>query len=278
MIKMIQVIIALLVFSSATSMAGTIIEIKSKNETATILTDGKQARLNTGGLDYVIINYKNNTVKAVDTKKRQVMLFDMGNMPKMGSAPKIQTSIKNLGAGLSIAGYKTQKFSYIVNGKTCGVIYGSKQAFQHKDVKALFNAMKIMMQKQQAMLGGFAAMVDDCTLGDIEMSNYTATIGVPMRTEKKGMIDFEVKSIKLDVALPADTFVIPASYKTTSIKEEMQKASKDMAKMQQQMQQYAPQMQQMMQQMQQSGQMPPEVIERMRQAQEQMKQYQQQGY
>jgi hypothetical protein len=278
MIKAIQIISIILFFSVSTVMAGTVIEVKNKNETTTVLTDGKQARLNTGGLDYVIINYKNNTVKAVDTKKRQVMLFDMDNMPKMGSAPKIQTSIKNLGAGSSIAGYKTQRFSYTVNGKNCGVIFASKQAYQNKDIKALFDAMRNMMKKQQAMLGGFAGMVDGCTLGDIEMSNHTMKIGVPMRTEKNGIVDFEIKSIKFDVTLPADTFVIPASYKTTSIKEEMKNASKDMMKMQQQMQQYAPQMQQMMQQMQQSGQIPPEVMERMRQAQEQMKQYQKPGY
>ena len=127
MIKTIQIISIILFFSVSTVMAGTVIEVKNKNEITTILTDGKQARLNTGGLDYVIINYKNNTMKAVDTKKRQVMLFDIDNMPKMGNAPKIQTSIKNLGAGSSIAGYKTQRVSYAVNGKNCGVIFGSKQ-------------------------------------------------------------------------------------------------------------------------------------------------------
>lgn len=278
MLKTIQLIIILVFFSSSIAMAGTVIEIKSKNEITTVLTDGKQARLNTGGLDYVIIDYKTNAVKAVDTKKRQVMLFDMDNMPKTGKAPKIKTSIKNLGAGSSIAGYKTQRFSYAVNGKNCGVIFGSKQAYQNKDIKALFDAMRNMMNKQQAMLGGFAGMIDDCTLGDIEMGKHTMKIGVPMRTEKNGVVDFEVKSIKLDVTLPANTFVIPASYKTTSVEEEMRNASKDMMKMQQQIQQYAPQMQQMMQQMQQSGQMSPEVMEKMRQAQEQMKQYQQPGY
>ena len=42
-----------------------------------------------------------------------------------------------------------------------------------------------MMQKQLAMLGGFASMVDDCTLADVEISNHVATIGAPMRIEKK---------------------------------------------------------------------------------------------
>lgn len=273
MSKTIQILSIILLLSCSTVMAGTIIEIKSNNEVSTILTDGKQARLNTGGLDYAIIDYKSNTVKAVDVNERQVVLFAVDNMPKTGKAPNIQVLIKNLGSGPSIAGYKTQRFSYTVNGAACGVIYGSKQAYQHPHIKALFNAMQTMMQKQQQMLGGFAAMLDDCTLGDIEISNHIATIGVPMRTEKEGFVDFEVKSIKFDVTLPADTFVIPVSYKTVSIKD----------KMQQQMQQHIPQdyqrqMQQMMQQMQQSGQMPPELMEQMRNIEQQMKQFQRPGY
>ena len=268
-----------LLISSHVVVAGTIIEIKNNNEIFTVMTDGKQARMNTGASDYVIVDYKTNSMKNVNRNNRQVMLFDIDNMTKTGNVPRVQLSIKNLGAGSSIAGYKTQKFGYAVNGKTCGIVYGSKDAYQHKGVNALFDTIKTMMQKQLAMLGGFASMVDDCTLADVEISNHVATIGAPMRIEKKGSVDIEVKSIKLDVPLPANTFVIPVSYKIVSINGESQKLQKDMTKMQRQISQnQQPKMQQMMQQMQQSGQMPPEVMERMRRAQEQMKRYPRQGY
>ncbi len=264
-----------LLLGSSISTAGTIIKIKEEKEINTILTDGKQARMNMGGDDYVLLNYKDSSMKVIDTKKHQVMLFDVDNMPKMGKAPKIHISIKNIGSGPVIAGYKTQKFSYAVKGKACGVVYGSTAAYQHKSVKKLFDAMQMMMKKQQAMMGGFAGMVDDCMMADIGMSEHVSTIGVPMRVEEKGAADTEVKSIQLDVALPADTFVIPASYKTVTISSQMQKMQKDMSKMQQQ---HNPQMQQMLQQMQKSNNMPPEVMEQIRRAQEQMKQYQQPSY
>ena len=125
------------------------------------------------------------------------------------------------------------------------------------------------------MMGGFVGMMDDCTLGDIAMAEHVAMIGVPMRTEDKGIVDSEVQNIKLDVKLSAATFAIPATYKTVTIGDEMKKAAKEMNNVQQQMQQYQPQMQQMMQQLQQSGQMPPEVMEKMYRMQESMKQYQQ---
>ena len=267
--KSVQFICTITLLSSSASMAGTIIEIKNKNDVSTILTDGKKARMNTAGAEYVIIDYKDNSVKVIDPKKQQVMLFDIDDMPKSDKAPKVRTLVKNLGAGPVIAGYKTQKFGYTVNDKSCGIIYGSKDAYKTKDLKDLFDAMKTMAQRQQAMMGNFAGMVDDCTLGDMEMSGHMNTVGVPMRTEDKGVVDSEIKSIKLDVVLPASTFVIPASYKTATIKEEIQKATKDM-------QQHQPQMQQMMEQMQQSGKMPPEAMEQIRRAHEMMKQYQQQ--
>jgi hypothetical protein len=255
--RILSILIGVLLNSSIL-MAGTIVEIKNKDMTTTVLTDGKKARMNSGGDDYVIVDYANNSVKVVDTKKRQVMSLDIEDLPKSGNPPKIHTAVKNLGSGPVIAGYKTQKFNYTVNGKSCGLIYGSKDVYQLEGIKKLLNAMNTIAERQQAIMGGFAGMIDDCTLADMEMIDHVATTGVPMRTVDKDKVDSEIQSIKLDVALPADTFTIPASYKTVTMKEEMQGIEKDMTKMQQ------------------SGQMSPEMVEQMRQAQEMMKQYQQQ--
>ncbi len=277
--KLIQLTIAAIAFSASTAFvtatAGTIIQIQNNGNTSTILTDGKQARMNMGGSEYIIVNYKNQSVKAVNPQKGEVMLLNVDDIPKGSNAARIKTSIKNLGAGPDIAGYKTQKFAYYANGQSCGTVYGSRDAFKAQGVEDLFNAMKTMMERQQAMMGGFAGMMDDCSRADLEMSEHVSTIGVPMRTEDKGVVDSEVKSIKLNVDLPADTFAIPANYKTVTVKDEMAKAAKGMAEMRQQMQQQQPQMQQMMQQMQQSGQMTPEMMEQMQRAQDMMRQYQQ---
>ncbi len=100
------------------------------------------------------------------------------------------------------------------------------------------------------------------------VSEHVNTIGVPMRTEKNGRVDSEVKSIQLNVELAADTFVIPASYKTVTMEQQMRE-------MKQAMQKHQPQMQQMMQQMQQSGRMSPEMMEQMRRMQDMMQPRQQ---
>lgn len=275
MIKPIRLFAISFLFCSPALMAGTIIQIQNKNELSTVLTDGTQVRMNAGESEYIIIDYKSHRVKVVSPQKQEVMLLNTDGMAAGNNAPLVRTSINKIGAGGTIAGYKTQKFNYTANGKPCGIIYGSRDAYQVKGIKELFSAMKSMVEKQQAVLGGFAGMVDDCTLADMKLSDQVTTIGVPMRTVKNGRVETEIKSIKVNVTLPADTFVIPASYKVVTMQEQMNAVSKDMSTMQQQMHQYQPQMQQMMRQMHESGQLSPEAQEQMRRAQEMMKQYRQ---
>jgi len=248
--KVIQVSAAVFILCSTVIQAGTVVEIQNQDERTRVMTDGQQARINISASEYVIVNYNNHSVRVVDPQKRQVMLLNTDVNATGNSAPRLRTSINNLGSGQVIAGYKTQKYSYSANGKTCGLIYGSKQAYQAKGIKQLMSAMETMMAQQSAVLGGLAAMIDDCTLADMKLSDHVSTIGVPMRTEKNGRMDMQIKSIKTDVALPANTFVIPASYKTVTMQEQITAASNDMAKAQQQTQRndyrnQQPQMQQM---------------------------------
>ena len=249
---------------SSPLLAGTIVEVQGKGEMMSMLTDGQQARINMSADDYVIVNYKNHSVKVVSPQKQEVMLLNVNEMAAGNSSPVIKTAIKNMGPAQAVAGYRTQKYAYSANGRSCGVIYGSKDAYHAKGIKALLGAIKIIMDKQLAELGGLAGLVDDCVLADMKINDHVNSIGVPMRTEKNGRVDTEIKRIKIDIALPADTFVIPASYKTVMMKNQMTPVAKDRVKVQQPMQQ-----------MQYTGQLTSEMMERMRRSQQMMRQYQQ---
>jgi hypothetical protein len=250
-----------LLLSSAAVQAATVIEVQNSNDLTTVVTDGQFARMNMSASEYVIVDYKKNTVKVVNPQKQEVVLLGTGNTPTGNNSPQVHTAIRNLGAGISVAGYPTQKYSYSANGRACGVVYGSRDVYQKQGIKELFQAMKIMIDQQRAVLGGLAAMLDDCTLADMKISDHVKTVGVPMRTEKNGRLETEIKSIRYDVALPADTFVIPASYKTLTLQDQINAASKEMAQHQSQMQR--------------SGQMTPEMMQQMRRSQQMMRQYQQ---
>jgi hypothetical protein len=280
MIKTILFLVVTL-FLSSSVMAGTVIEMNNNNERISIITDGQQARINMSGADYIIVDYKNNNVSVVDPQKQQVMLLNAGATATANSAPLVRTSVKRLSPGMMIAGYKTQKYSYTANGKSCGVIYGSTDAYQARDIKVLLTAIKTMLENQRALLGGFAAFVDDCTLADMQVADHVNTIGMPMRTEKNGRVENEIKSINRDVILPATTFVIPANYTDVTMQDKMKTAAADMTNGQQKIPQRGyhgqqPQIQQMARQMQQSGQMTPEILGQMRRGQEMMRPYQQQ--
>jgi len=264
-------------FAAQNVFAGTIVEVQSKNELTTMITDGKKARMNMSASEYVIIDYKNRKVSMVNPQEKQVMEMSMDTLAgkSASSAPRVRDNLRRAGAGPAIAGYATQKYNYSVNGKPCGDIYASVDAYQAKGMKELLKAMRTMVDQQRSMLGGLAGMMDDCTLADMQMVERVENIGVPMRTVKNGRIESEVKSIQTDVSLPADSFAIPASYKKVSMEQQMQEASRAM---QQAPQQVPPGMQDMMRQMQQSGQMTPEMMEQMRRSQEMMKQYQQPRY
>jgi hypothetical protein len=275
MIKLIQVFIAVALFAGTNiAVAGTVMKIQNNGDLTTVVTDGRLARLNISADEYIIVDYKKHTVSVVSPQKRQVMLLNANKMAAGKYATNVRTSIKRLGAGIKVAGYPTQKYAYSANGKSCGVIYGSKDVYQQKGIKQLFEAIKTMMDKQRAVLGGFASMVDDCTLADMNVSDHVKTVGVPMRTDRNGRIETEIKSIKHGVALPANTFVIPASYRTVSMQGQLNAASKGMKNVSRnntQNQQH--QMQEMMRKMQQSGQMTPEMMEQMRRSQEARKRY-----
>jgi hypothetical protein len=155
--------------------------------------------------------------------------------------------------------------------------------YQKQGIKELFQALKVMMDKQRAILGGLASLVDDCTLADMRVSDHVKTVGAPMRTDKNGRVETEIKSIKYGVNLPADTFVIPASYKTITLQDQIRSAATGLSGVshhnaQHDAQGLPPQAQQMMRHMQQPAQLSPQMMQQMRHSQGMMRQSPPQGY
>lgn len=276
----------------STAQAGTVVEIQSEGTRSTILSDGKMVRMGMGEGEYAIVDTGKKQVNVVSPQKKQVMLLGTASVASGKPAPKVKVSFRPLGNGRVVAGYKTKKYDYLVNGKSCGILYGSHDAYQQKGVKGLVQAVQSIMDEQQAVMGGFSAFMDDCTQADMQISSYVQKIGIPMLTEKNGRIESEIKSIRTDVELPANTFVIPPSYKRVTMQDVISQVAGAQSGMLPDTPPGSPaaphagmgqdggpsqqQMQGMMRKMQQSGQMTPEMMEQMRQAQEMMMRYQNQ--
>lgn len=248
MIKSIQLTAVLYFLCPSMTMAGTIIDIQNKNQLSTVLTDGQQTRVNMGAGEFVLVDHKSQQLMMVNPHKHEIMLFDGKQSSAGNNGPKVRTTVKLIGAGINIAGYKTNKFEYFANGKFCGVIYGSKTAYQVQGVKELLSAMKMLMDRQQAILGGLAGMLDVCTLADMKLSNHVATIGVPMRNEKNGTVETEVKNIQVGAEIPGYIFEVPASYRIATMPGQTKDVATQAPKERQKTPQYQPQMQDTMRQ------------------------------
>lgn len=211
------VLLGMLFVCNLSVTAGTIVEIQNKDGMTSIFSEDLLVRIEMSDSEYAIVDYKNNSVKVVDSSKKQVMLLTIKNIDSRYDANAVNIAINKVGIGQTISGYETQKYRYAANGNMCGYIYGSQAAYEKKNVKNLFTAVDYFMNKQYALLGSYARLIDACTLADMQVGRYVNNFGVPMRTEKNGSIENEIKSIQLDVSFPENTFIVPATYKTLSM-------------------------------------------------------------
>lgn len=271
MMRLMNALVTLLTLVSFSVSAGTIVTLQSNTGQPTkVMMEGGKSRIDTGGQDYVLIDYDKKTMFVVVPEKKQIM--DMtGDVPSMGGkpAPKLNLSIASQGAGPQIAGYATEKFTLKANGSFCGTVFGSKKAMQTTGIDKLFDSMKSMADKQRAAMGGYASLVDDCTRANMNFASQGDKIGVPMKVlDKNGKTANEIKSIVVNATVPANAFVLPKGYQTVKINDMLKGARQKMSEHQRNM----PDMQNMMQQMQQSGRMTPEALEQMKRYQKMMQQ------
>ncbi len=242
--------------------------------TSTFISNGKIARMDGGGQPgFVLIDLSNGNMKMVDDRRRSIM--EMGtpgvSMDSASAPSRVQTELKDRGAGPKIAGYSTRRFEVTANGRVCATVFGSKAVLDLPGVEAIFSALDKMQQQTQNMMGAFAGQRDACEQADMQMSKQFRRTGAPMRMiDANGQLDNEVVSIRKNISKPASFYAAPSDYQVTNMQDQMNQARQQHQQVMQQMQQSMPDMQRMMQQMQQQGGMPPEAMEQIRKMQEMM--------
>lgn len=256
---------ALLTITAMGVQAATVIDLVHENVPSTIQSDGHKARLMRDGADYVIVDYAAGTIKAVSEREQKAVVVDMNTVPESLRKPMIQIDFRPYGQGPQIAGYATEKYEYFAGGKSCGFIYGSRDALQADGVGAVFKAMNTMVNSQRAILGGYAAFMGACKQADLSLGFHVERIGLPMRQESRGVVTTEVKSVRTGVQLPAEAFTIPAHYAEVTALDEMTSVRQKRNEVRKlPPEQMPPHMQNIMRQMQESGQLTPEMMEQMR--------------
>jgi len=241
-----QHLIATCFFLLPAAQAATLVEIKGGGEITKIYQDGPMSRLEMPGKrGYMVIDSAQQTMHMVIPAQRMVMDMSdtLKNAPGSDTSSGVKTDISKQGSGPRVAGYKTTRYSYSANGKSCGTLFTSQDAMDDAGMGEVFEMMERMSSQADAMMSAFNQSVDPCQRTSSKLTKRLKDIGVPLRVlDAKGAVLSEVMSIDRKAKLPANAFTIPSDYKVQNTHKMMQDARKQMQNM--------PDMQEMMKQMQ----------------------------
>jgi len=230
------------IFALGSVQAATLVEVKHAEGLSRLYREGPAARMEMPGeRGFVLIDTSKETLFVVMPEQR--MALDMSDTLKSdaaGSGNPVNATFSKEGGGPTIAGYRTYRYSYSVEGTHCGTVFASKEALDHAGMQDLFAMMERMASQAQAVMSAFTTSSDPCQHADQKLGEKVQSVGAPMRVlDPAGALVSEITRIDRNASLPANAFAIPADYR-------VQNAS--------QMLQLLPGVQQFMQQMQQQAQ------------------------
>jgi hypothetical protein len=222
-------IIALACLFAPTADADVVIEFKNQGKQSQFLSNGKMARINTRGTDdYMIVNFDQNAIYSVISGQNQVNNLS-DSLPAIGgsSPPQIKLRLRPLGKGPAIAGYPTTRYRMSANGEYCGSVYASKEALKGSAIEEMFDTLKAMADSHMQSLGGFAALIPDCQLAQMKLTDKLQEVGAPMRmTNKDGEIDSEITKILKKASVEAEYYALPTHYQLAATDKEITNADK----------------------------------------------------
>jgi hypothetical protein len=250
------------------------IEFKDlKGGTSTISSNGEKVRINGAQMPgYVLVESATGAYFMVDPKRNEAIMATPTDIAGVEEDVRLSISLKPRGAGEEIAGYGTGRFDLISNGIQCGILNGSSELMQNRDLRHMFEAMQGMHKMMRSLTAGMTGLLSECQRATSRLADLVDTAGFIMRVvDDKGELLFEVLSISTDVKLADDYYALPAGMKVVDMSEKTEQAIQKGQKVIQQM----PDMEQMMQQIQQNGgQINEETQQQLKQMMEQMQQLQ----
>jgi hypothetical protein len=247
------------------------VQIKFKNAqggTSTISSNGNKVRINGAQIPgYVLVDSASGEFFMVDPKRSEIIKATPLEIEGGKQDERLSVSLMPRGVGDEVAGYGTGRFDLISNGIRCGVLNGSSELVQNRDLRHMFEAMQGMHKMMRSLTAGMAGVLTECQRANSRLADLVDTAGFVMRVvDDKEKLLFEVllvntKAILADgyYDLPADMTVVNMNEKTEQAMQKGQEIIQKMPDMEQMMQQDGgqisdepqPQMQQMMKQMQQ---------------------------
>jgi hypothetical protein len=210
----------------------------------------------------------------VDPKRNEAIRATPVEIAGVEEDERLSITLKPRGVGDEIAGYGTGRFDLISNGIQCGILNGSSELMQNRELRHMFEAMQGMHKMMRSLSAGMAGLLTECRRATSRLADLVDTAGFILRVvDAKGELLFEVLSVSTDANLADDYYALPAGVKVVNMNEKVGQAMQEGQEIIQQM----PDMEQMMEQFQQNGgQINEGAQQQLKQMMEQMRQLQSQ--
>ncbi len=222
-----------LTLATTSATAATVIKTKElSGKTSTMTVQGVMARMGAHKGQYVIVDAKKGAFYAVNDQAKEVINLSEGiPSPGKGSqakkAPKVDTELKHVGTGPKIAGYPTEHYKVLANGKVCEDTWLSPAATKDAHLGDFLDAFYKFFSKQRRAYQQAGMQYSPCDEAQAVATGKYTKLGMAMKTTlPDGSVRQEVLSIKTGVDVPASTFELPKGYPVMTRKEQMEKIRK----------------------------------------------------
>jgi hypothetical protein len=211
-----RLFVAVSVFALGSAQAATLVEVKHAEGLSRLYREGPAARMEMPGeRGFVLMDTSRQTLFVVMPEQRMALdLSDTLKSDAAGAGSPVNATFSKEGGGPTIAGYRTYRYSYSVEGTRCGTVFASREALDHAGMQDLFAMMERMAGQAQAVASAFTSSTDPCQQADHKLGEKVQSVGAPMRVlDPGGALVSEITRIDRSAALPPNAFAIPAGYR-----------------------------------------------------------------
>lgn len=220
-----RLVLAVSVFALGSAQAATLVEVKHAEGLSRLYREGPAARMEMPGeRGFVLMDTSRQTLFVVMPEQRMALdLSDTLNSDGPGAGSPVNAAFSKEGGGPTIAGYRTYRYSYAVEGTRCGTVFASKEALEHAGMQDLFTMMERMASQAQAVANAFTSSTDPCQQADHKLGEKVQSVGAPMRVlDPGGALVSEITRIDRNATLPPNAFAVPAGYRVQDASQMLQ--------------------------------------------------------
>ncbi len=212
---------------SASGIAATLIEtMGAGGSTEKTWIEGSKMRIESSNdPNYMLFHAETGKMYAINTEEKEAL--DLSTAFRGGSskpaAKKFDAKFIKVGQGPLVAGYATEHYQFIVNGRKCSDEFLSKKVMDDFRSLKIFESLEKEVHTENMDFG--MGMMDPCDSAEVSFEKTYQKLGFPLKTmDSNGSTDSEVMRISSNASVPAGGLDIPPGYRVVDMEQKMQES------------------------------------------------------